>query len=424
MGDGSLSNCFLRVRMKGQVKQPLRTAATYYLPEGRFYEAPLVLKKKPRAKLIYAACLSFALSAITVGANFDDEQSFAIQKNMTILSRSMKPPKNNKTPDGVDPITTASVALIENYSARPLSTEAAGDKLGVRDPSPDENRINRAMKTEGFAQNDVKPGAKLSKIKPSRISLNEPGIRDIQKINPKKIAGLHATDKMRHYAKVAMAIIPPSKPKVELPVPKILASLVNNKTPDSLALAYASSQTTVNKPSPFDAILKENPEADGGGRFFPPIGPDDHTWAATPLPPSVFTAKQQKCLAEAIYFEARGESIRGQVAVAQVVLNRVRNPDYPKTICGVVYQNAGWLNGCQFSFACDDRKHVVDEMAQWNVAKQIATAVSAGQIWLPDVGSATHYHAAYVRPNWAGSMVKLERIGLHIFYRTRNGGWS
>jgi len=421
VGDGSLTKCFLRVRVKGQVKQPLRTAATYYLPEGRFYEAPLVLKKKPRAKLIYAASLSFALSAITVGANFDNGQSFAIQKNTTIL-RSIATSKNN-APAGIDPITTASVALLENYSARPLSAETAGDKLGVKDPSPDENRINRAMKTEGFARNTAKPAAKLTKITPSRISLIEPGLRDIQKINPQKIASLHPADKVRHYENIAMAIIPPSKPKVELPVPKILAALVNNKTPDSLALAYASTQTTVHKASPFDAILKEKAEVDGG-RFIPPIGPDDHSWAATPLPASTFTPKEQKCLAEAIYFEARGESVRGQVAVAQVVLNRVRNPDYPNTICGVVYQNASLLNGCQFSFACDGRSHVVDEMPEWKVAKQIATAVSAGQIWLPDVGSATHYHAAYVRPNWAGSMVKLEKIGLHIFYRTRNGGWS
>ncbi|MCT6872021.1 MAG: cell wall hydrolase, partial [Bartonella sp.] len=78
---------------------------------------------------------------------------------------------------------------------------------------------------------------------------------------------------------------------------------------------------------------------------------------------------------------------------------------------------------CQFSFACDGRKHRVTEMAHWKVAQQVAKAVSAGQIWLADVGSATHYHAIYVHPNWAHTMIKVNKIGLHVFYRTRYGGW-
>lgn len=87
--------------------------------------------------------------------------------------------------------------------------------------------------------------------------------------------------------------------------------------------------------------------------------PGDHWWAVNPLPASVFDAKQQKCLAEAIYFEARSETHRGQVAVAQVVLNRVKNPAYPATICDVVYQNRNLYNECQFSFACDGIRDVV-----------------------------------------------------------------
>ena len=150
----------------------------------------------------------------------------------------------------------------------------------------------------------------------------------------------------------------------------------------------------------------------------------DHSWIQNPLPASVFSKKEQACLANGIYFEARSESLRGQAAVAQVILNRVRNPAYPNSICGVVYQNDGWLNRCQFSFACDGRKKRIESPAAYKTAQEIAMAVTAGKIFLPEVGSSTHYYAAYVSPGWARSMKRMTRIGLHIFYRTYGGGWS
>jgi spore germination cell wall hydrolase CwlJ-like protein len=110
--------------------------------------------------------------------------------------------------------------------------------------------------------------------------------------------------------------------------------------------------------------------------------------------------------------------------VAQVILNRVRNPSYPDTICGVVYQNKKWRNECQFSFACDNIPDIIWSRARWLTAKDVAMAVTAGKIWLPEVGSATHYHATYVKPDWAPTMKKVAKIGLHIFYRTYGGGWS
>jgi len=110
--------------------------------------------------------------------------------------------------------------------------------------------------------------------------------------------------------------------------------------------------------------------------------------------------------------------------VAQVILNRVRNPAYPKTICGVVYQNKDWRNRCQFSFACDNIKDRVNSERHWKMAREVAMATTAGKIWLTEVGSATHYHAVYVRPAWGKSMKKVGRIGLHLFYRTYGGGWS
>jgi spore germination cell wall hydrolase CwlJ-like protein len=144
----------------------------------------------------------------------------------------------------------------------------------------------------------------------------------------------------------------------------------------------------------------------------------------TPLPASVFSKPEQACLANAVYFEARSESLRGQAAVAQVVLNRVRNPAYPATVCGVVYQNSNWRNACQFSFACDGIKDRITEPSHYKTAQDVAMAVTAGKIFLPEVGSSTHYYANYVHPGWARSMHKMVKIGLHIFYRTYGGGWS
>jgi spore germination cell wall hydrolase CwlJ-like protein len=133
-------------------------------------------------------------------------------------------------------------------------------------------------------------------------------------------------------------------------------------------------------------------------------------------------AKHEKCLADAIYFEARGEPVRGQIAVAQVVMNRVFSRYYPNSVCGVVYQNSN-RRACQFSFACDripnDR---INEPAAMDRAKQIAHETLDGKYWLTDVGKATHYHARWVHPHWVREMQRLDRIGVHTFYRPRSWG--
>jgi len=290
-------------------------------------------------------------------------------------------------------------------------------KLGPDDPNPDENRINRSDKTGRLVS--VKPKAPAKAFTAGsmfdKISMitRPPEKTDAKMAFSNKLEGKEVAITMAFHA------VKPPKPRSEMPTQ--LAKLITNDQPDALALGYAPATPDYGKTSPFESILKPQPDE---GRFVPPIGEKDHEWAATPLPPSAFSKSEQKCLAEAVYYEARGETVKGQVAVAQVVLNRVRNPAYPGSICGVVYQNRDWLNACQFSFACDGQKHRVTEMPQWRMAQQVAKTVSAGQIWLPEVGSATHYHATYVRPFWAPTMKKVAKIGLHIFYRTYGGGWS
>lgn len=127
------------------------------------------------------------------------------------------------------------------------------------------------------------------------------------------------------------------------------------------------------------------------------------------------------CLATAIYFEARGETYRGQVAVAQVVMNRLKHRLYPKTICGVVFQNQTSRNACQFSFACDGIPETVTDGKSWKQAQEIAAGVTDGELYLPEVSDATHYHATYVSPDWAPRMHKVTQIGLHVFYRFKSG---
>ncbi|WP_027524299.1 cell wall hydrolase [Bradyrhizobium sp. Ec3.3] len=133
-------------------------------------------------------------------------------------------------------------------------------------------------------------------------------------------------------------------------------------------------------------------------------------------------AKSEKCLAEAVYFESRGEAVRGQMAVAQVVMNRVFSGKYPDTVCGVVYQNKYRHFACQFTFACDNNPDVIREPDMWERAKKIAKATLDGQIWLPEVGKSTHYHAYWVRPSWVAEMKKMYKFGVHTFYRPRAWG--
>ncbi len=124
----------------------------------------------------------------------------------------------------------------------------------------------------------------------------------------------------------------------------------------------------------------------------------------------------ERCMAQAIYFEARGEPFEGQLAVAQVVLNRVRDRRYPNEICAVVFENETWRHRCQFSFACDGRSDRPRDFSAWVSAIKTARMVGTGH--LRDVTYAsTHYHAEYVEPKWAARFHQTVKIGRHYFYR-------
>lgn len=152
------------------------------------------------------------------------------------------------------------------------------------------------------------------------------------------------------------------------------------------------------------------------------IGPMD---AARPFG---FTAGTQPdhmralhCLTQAVYYEAGFEPMDGRRAVAQVVLNRVRHPAFPNSVCGVVYDGSS-RPGCQFSFTCDGSLRRAPSPAAWAAAEQVAREALQGHV-AAGVGTATHYHANYVSPYWAPRLTKLSQIGAHIFYRWP-GGWG
>jgi spore germination cell wall hydrolase CwlJ-like protein len=132
--------------------------------------------------------------------------------------------------------------------------------------------------------------------------------------------------------------------------------------------------------------------------------------------------KAEKCLATAIYFEARDEPIRAQVAVAQVVLNRAFSPYYPNDVCGVVYQNRHRHLKCQFTFACDGKSEAIKEPDAWERAERIAAETLDGKLWMPGVAKSTHYHDDWAHPNWVREMKRMDKLGGLIFYRPRNWG--
>ena len=133
-------------------------------------------------------------------------------------------------------------------------------------------------------------------------------------------------------------------------------------------------------------------------------------------------ARALECMTSAIYYEAAQESTDGQRAVAQVVLNRVRHPAFPNSVCGVVYEGSTRVTGCQYTFTCDGSMRHARVQSLWNRARKVAEAALGGSVYAP-VGYATHYHANYVVPYWASSLVKTAVEGAHIFYRWA-GGWG
>lgn len=145
------------------------------------------------------------------------------------------------------------------------------------------------------------------------------------------------------------------------------------------------------------------------------------TAAARPAPSEIALVQilaERRCLAEAMYYEARGEGIEGEKAVAEVVFHRLRSAYYPSTVCGVVFEGANLKHACQFSFTCNGDMARAKDAHAWAEARLLAAKIMTGAVPLGDItDDATSYHAVDVDPAWAGSLIKTVQIGNHVFYR-------
>ncbi len=160
-------------------------------------------------------------------------------------------------------------------------------------------------------------------------------------------------------------------------------------------------------PARIDALLKAPAPRHSGVRFTrswldsQPKARGDANWA---------------CLTEALYFEARGESVKGQFAVAEVILNRVESARFPDSVCGVIHQGTGRKYQCQFTYTCDGREEYIGERQSYERVGKVARAMLDGRVG-PLTNGATHYHTTSVRPSWASVYRQTAQIGVHIFYR-------
>jgi spore germination cell wall hydrolase CwlJ-like protein len=166
------------------------------------------------------------------------------------------------------------------------------------------------------------------------------------------------------------------------------------------------------------AVLDDSVQSPERARYTP-AALSDYVAATTRSLDGVPDSVQHRCLAEAVYFEARGEPVVGQLAVAQVVLNRVKSRNFPKTVCDVVYEVRPDAHTCQFSFACDGLPDTLGNEQAWRQAQAIALIAASGS-WRDVTGDATYFHARYVDPHWASVFPRTRSVGGHIFYREQS----
>jgi spore germination cell wall hydrolase CwlJ-like protein len=265
---------------------------------------------------------------------------------------------------------------------------------------PDKAKLTQASYDVGDAQDlAAQPDEIEPRYAPKRVSVASPVVDSAHKSDP------FITLRPGFEARAAAA---ETEAEAETPAPKPVA--ISDDPPAAVT------------PSPAVAIPNLTVATAPAAPSFVPAKTDlsDRPAYTTLIAPKD-RAHELRCLAEAVYFEARSEPEAGQAAVAQVVLNRVRSGIYPTTVCGVVYQDREHPFACQFSFACEGKALIVNEPGPWATATRIAEAVADGKTYDARFASAINYHALYVRPFWAATLKKLDRVGLHVFYAMRPG---
>lgn len=316
------------------------------------------------------------------------------------------------TPEPVPPAPAGGAPAQEDPSTSNASVKGAktADAMPVAEPEKLDPELAEALNAPPLAHYDVALSLEANPLDdlkaPSSAATVEPApVRDHFSFKTSSLffgsSSLGAAESMERWQ-------PGEEPMIVLP-----------GTPDPDLKVMASLPTPADEPS---RVVESGESVAAKGEVNA-----DHQRAKTPaerlgLMDEKSRAKSEKCLTEVIYFEARGEAVRGQIAVAQVVLNRAFSGKYPETVCGVVYQNKHRHLACQFTFACDNNADVVKEPDMWDRARKIAKAMLDGKLWLPEVAKSTHYHAYWVRPSWVSEMKKMYKFGVHTFYRPRKWG--
>jgi hypothetical protein len=307
----------------------------------------------------------------------------------------------------------------------PTSIAGLGERLRNMSFSPSQESVRVAIPARAPVRTPV---AKAPKVIDDLVALRSQDAVSMAMLAPQQTPGdwremkivapapvMAATPSISELAARSLASFPAADQlqPASLSQPAITLSAVTPfvTTPDAITPA-ASAPAAITPVSPLASPVAIPLNQVPLPRAAPPMSPADRLG----LKDKEY-ARAERCLANAIYFESRSEPLRGQMAVAQVVLNRAFSGFYPNDICGVVYQNANRHLACQFTFACDGKRKLITERGHWAVANRIARQTLDGQIYVPEVGKSTHYHAAYVHPSWTHEMKRLVRFGVHSFYR-------
>ncbi|MGV6848362.1 MAG: cell wall hydrolase [Marinibacterium sp.] len=189
-----------------------------------------------------------------------------------------------------------------------------------------------------------------------------------------------------------------------------LAASINQERSSLMAVAEDHVSDLVTVPRPQKALLRPRIRK-------PDLGKVEYTRAWIDAQPKAKGDAEWACLSQALYFEARGETVKGQFAVAEVILNRVKSGRFPGSVCGVIHQGTGKRYQCQFTYTCDGHKEVINEPAAYDRVAKVARMALDGRQAEPLTGGATHYHTTAVRPRWSRVYKQTAKIGVHIFYR-------
>lgn len=317
-----------------------------------------------------------------------------------------------------DHLVTASIGngKIERIKDRIASFIAGSDYVGgdtgAAKPKASSAAVNRNLKadrTEANRQEVTKPGAVAHRDVPLRAS---EAARPAPSQQPATHAARATSPAVAAPQKIVSAadhLVPSRALDVQAPyadAAEVALFAADMPLPASLTAYKAGSgvgQPSAGKSSYYSPLI---PRTFENGKAFGGLGEEE------------FQRRERRCLVTALYFEARSEPDDGQIAVGQVIMNRVKSPDYPDTICGVVYQGSQRNTGCQFSFTCDGKPDRPESQAEWDRSVRLANLVLEGKVWLPRIGNSTHYHANYVRPTWRREMNRTNKVGRHIFYKS------